>query len=532
LRPAEAALPAVAIAAGIGVTAYRWLRVAQREHYLPGEVLRTARRWVATRPPNLPLGAVALTGAGVAVGGAAAGTAIPAAAGAAVGVAAGSAFPIGMRFVGRPPLRWTRRLRTLAGISGAVAVGAEAAVWAAAGPAAAVGVAPAVTVLSIEGGLRVTRPLERRLAARHRGAAQERLARISPRVVAITGSYGKTTIKNHVRDLLTPTTNVVATPASWNNAAGLSRAINEQLLPGTEVFVAEMGTYGKGEIAELTDWVRPDVAVFCALGPVHLERMGSLENIVEAKSEIFRGATDAVIAVDHPLLDALSRDLGADRCPTWTGTRLWRVSGDPRREDVDVRVTAADADPGTLVVESRDGTGGLVERATVPGTGIHPSNVACAVAAALAVGLAPSQLAAGLPSLKPSANRAEPVITDDGLTIIDDTFNSNPDGARAALAALTGLVDGRLAVVTPGMVELGPMQAEENHRFARDVVQAGATLVVVGWTNRLALVEGARATGAEAVTVADREEARAWVRANLGAGDGVLWENDLPDVYP
>jgi len=118
---------------------------------------------------------------------------------------------------------------------------------------------------------------------------------------------------------------------------------------------------------------------------------------------------------------------------------------------------------------------------------------------------------------------------------VDDTFNSNPEGARAALGKLTGAISGgRLVVVTPGMVELGPDQFQSNVSFAREACDAGATLVVVGWTNRKALQEGARqsASPSQVVAVASREDALVWVQENTGVGDGVLWENDLPDHYP
>ena len=94
-------------------------------------------------------------------------------------------------------------------------------------------------------------------------------------MVAITGSFGKTSTKGYVADLVGDSKTVVASPASFNNRAGLAWAVNEQLADATEVFVAEMGTYGRGEISELCSWIRPDIAVITAVGPVHLERFGS-----------------------------------------------------------------------------------------------------------------------------------------------------------------------------------------------------------------------------------------------------------------
>jgi UDP-N-acetylmuramoyl-tripeptide--D-alanyl-D-alanine ligase len=113
--------------------------------------------------------------------------------------------------------------------------------------------------------------------------------------------------------------------------------------------------------------------------------------------------------------------------------------------------------------------------------------------------------------------------------LIDDTFNSNPAGARAAFESLRRLApEGRQVVITPGMVELGDAQADANRELASMVAHAGAGLVVVGWTNRAALMSG----HPTADVVPDRERARQWVRANLRGGDAVLWENDLPDHYP
>ena len=152
--------------------------------------------------------------------------------------------------------------------------------------------------LLVDAALLLVSPLEQRLARRHTSRAAATLERVGPLVVAITGSYGKTTTKQYARHLMSGTRRVVASPASFNNAPGLSRAITEQLTPGTEVFIAEMGTYGRGEIAALCEWVKPTVGVITAIGPVHLERMKSLDAIVAAKSEIFECVETAILNVD------------------------------------------------------------------------------------------------------------------------------------------------------------------------------------------------------------------------------------------
>ena len=120
-----------------------------------------------------------------------------------------------------------------------------------------------------------------------------------------------------------------------------------------------------------------------------------------------------------------------------------------------------------------------------------------------------------------------------GFSVIDDTFNSNPAGARVALGLLDRVGDGgRKVVVTPGMVELGPDQFDQNLAFAAESAALADDVLIVGRTNRDALLEGSAKGSASVTVVTSREEAVDWVRQNLGPGDAVLYENDLPDHYP
>ncbi len=509
-----------------GLAGVRWLRVAQREHYLAGSVARFAVRWWVRIPLNAIGAVVAVAGVVVAARWAVAGIVT------AVIVGGG---PLGLSVRGRSSaLAWTRRLRTLAAVWAVLqlVVIALGVVWRVA-PLAAVLGALAVPVL-MDGACALTSPFERRLAERHVTAAAERLARVAPTVVAITGSYGKTSTKGYVAHLLAGSRSTVASPASFNNRAGLSRAVNEHLAPGTDVFVAEMGTYGPGEIAELCEWMTPDVAVITAIGPVHLERFGSEDRIVAAKAEILAKAPSVVLVVDDPRLAALADRAEAD------AKRVWRVS-----------TVDADPDADVSVVEHPDGlslriAGQEVVRAVA--IAARPGNVAAAVAVALQLGVLPEDIGRRLPSLPGAAHRLEAATAPSGAIVLDDTYNSNPAGARVALAALQAAgapgAHRRRVVVTPGMVELGKRQAEENARFAGDAARIATDVLVVGRTNRAALVRGARgsssgggssdAAGAVArtMTVPDRRRAVQWVREHLGTGDVVLYENDLPDHYP
>lgn len=499
---AHAALAAAAmVLAGV-----RWLRVAQREHYLPGAASRFAWRWW-TLPRNAVPAAVAVlaTASSVVPGWEWIAVAVP------VIVAAG---PMGLGLRGRSgPLAWTPRLRRMAVVAAVVGAGLLAGAVAVRS-FSLVAVAVIGAPVWVDAAAALLAPLERRAGERWVRAAASTLAGSGARVVAVTGSYGKTTTKLMIAHLLGGTMPTVASPASFNNRMGLARAINEGLAPGTAVFVAEMGTYGPGEIAELCSWMPPDVAAITAIGPVHLERMGSEEAIAAAKREILARARVGVLNVDHPLLAAIADEEEGRREVTRCST-------------VD-RAATVHADPATGRVTAHGQTVGTFD----PGAA-HAGNVAVAVGAALAAGAPPGAIGPRLASLPVAPHRQTVAVGSGGFSIIDDTFNANPAGAAAALARLGGLEAARRVVVTPGMVELGRRQFDENRVLGAESARVAGEVVIVGETNRRALVEGASAVeGASVIVVATREDAVAWVRENLSAGDAVLYENDLPDHYP
>lgn len=490
------------------VSGMRWLRVAQREHYLAGSTTRFAIRWWTSSGPNRLLGAAAVVGAVLSVF-----RPLPGA----VAAAAAAAGPFGLGLNGRTSaLAWTRRMKTLAAVWGFLTITITA-IGFAAGSALGAIVAAVFVPVVIDLALVITRPIEERQAQQFVDKAKERLQQVSPTIVGITGSYGKTTTKGYVAHLVGSNRQVVASPASFNNRAGLSRAINENLVPGTDVFVAEMGTYGKGEIAALCEWVPPTIGVITAIGPVHLERFGSEERIVEAKRELVDAAQVAVLNVEDDRLRALAYDL------VGKGKRVIRCSATDTTADVSA-VTE-----GSEVVIRLQGQ----RIGSYPVGAAQPTNVACAVAVAGLLDVPDETIGSRLAGLPTAPNRLTVSKTDYGTTIIDDTFNSNPAGAAAALALLArSAPEGKRVVVTPGMVELGSRQRDANIAFAAAAAQTADRLVIVGHTNRAALQEGATRGRATVVCVEHREQATAWVREHVSEGDAVLYENDLPDHYP
>lgn len=478
----------------------RWLRVAQREHYLAGSATRFAARWWGAGQANRLLLVAGLAGLLGSIWSPVAGLLVPLA----------QVGPIGLGVRGvTAPLAWTIRLRRLASVVALMVV-----VLISTG--ALLGSAPVVVLpviglpLLVDAALAVLGPVERALGAKWVDKAARRLEAVGAEVVAITGSYGKTTTKIYTAHLLAGRFRVVASPASFNNRLGLARAVNENLTPGTEVFVAEMGTYGKGEIAELCSWMPPKVAAMVAIGPVHLERFRTEERIVEAKAEILDRAEVGVICIDNPLLAELAHRRASD-------LQIIEVStGAPARVVVDGESVIVD---GSLV-------------ANVP-PGSFAANLAVAFGICLAMGVDPAVVSDRVVDLPKSEHRQTVREGEGGFSIVDDTFNSNPAGARRGLEVLAAVSGaGKKAVVTPGMVELGPRQSKENEAFAAAASAMADDLVIVGSTNKQALLRGSAMGRARVTLVESRGEAVAWVRDNLVPGDAVLYENDLPDHYP
>ena len=503
----QVAITVSAFLVGVG-TSVRWIRVAQREHYIPGSTTRFALRWWRARPMNVILGCTALVAAVISWG------YWPAAL---VAIAVPAVGPVGLSLRGRSSaLAWTRRLRLLSVVAGTLYFAACLLLLLAGDlVVGAIALAPMMVPLIIDAALAVLSPVEKSISERYVDRAARRLRDVDPCVIAVTGSYGKTTTKEYIKHLLGMSRSVLASPASFNNQAGLSRTVNELLTLGTDIFVAEVGTYKPGEIRKICHWLKPNIGIITAIGPVHLERMRTIETIVRAKAEILETVETAILNVDFPELDVLSAELPSSQ-------RIVRCTATRAGCDVLVEPNGT-----KLVVVIRDDMQRVVEKG-----GIHPGNLACAVAAALEVGVTPEQIFGQLDTLPSPAHRQKIITTAQGVTIIDNTYNSNPEAAKSSLALLATYTEAtRRIVVSPGIVELGKLQRSENEAFARTASKVATDFVLVGRTNRRHLMRGLEGGGARQHVVATRKDAVDWVRKTASVGDVVLYENDLPDHY-
>jgi UDP-N-acetylmuramoyl-tripeptide--D-alanyl-D-alanine ligase len=428
----------------------------------------------------------------------------------------------------KKPLAMTARAKRIYGVSLVLLVTVGAAV-ALTTDIALVWLLPVQLVpVALAGATLLLAPSEARVQRHYWQEAHATLKRVDPIVIAVTGSYGKTSVKHilgHVLETAAPT---LITPGSVNTAMGIARIVREQLRPHHRYLVVEMGAYGVGSIARLCALTPPKLGIITAIGKAHYERFKTLDAVARAKFELAEAAHandgSAIVASDTLQFEWPRQYVEAHR------DRVVTV-GSEANADVAIRSLRQDPDGIAADIVWR----GATYQLKAPLFGEHQGrNIALAFAAACSLGVAPSDVIASLRSTPQIAHRLEVKRQGDGTIVIDDAYNSNPVGFASALGLLDALrpPGGRRILVTPGMVELGSEHDAEHARIGRLAAEHVDVLVAVA-PHRVAPLAEAFSDAApqrEIVSCAGFAEARFWLDKNLGGRDVVLIENDLPDL--
>ncbi len=345
--------------------------------------------------------------------------------------------------------------------------------------------------------------------------------RVPRKLVGITGSAGKTTTKELLGAILAARFKVSWTPGNLNNLYGFPLSLLN-VPDGTEWMVAEMGMSTPGELRQLSLLGRPDAAVFTVVRPVHLEFFGTVQAIAEAKSEILAGLSPegfVVANADDPEVARIAKRHGA-RIAKRHGARIVWYGIHSSQADVRASDLRQDGVVGSkFLLEA----GGETQEVRLPLHGLYNvENCLAAAACAWALGLALDEIAAAVATVKPASMRGVVHQAAGGYTLVDDSYNSNPDAVGKALESAGTLAGSRRVAVLGDMRELGP----EAPRFHREAGEHAARLgfspvVAVGELAR-ELAAGARAGGAESVWLPDAAAAADWAAGELRQGDVVL----------
>ncbi|MGN0804586.1 MAG: Mur ligase family protein [Candidatus Coproplasma sp.] len=327
--------------------------------------------------------------------------------------------------------------------------------------------------------------------------------------IGITGSYGKTTAKNILYAMLTKKYRVLATPSSYNTPMGLAKTVNSDGLTDCDIFIAEMGARRVGDIATLCKAFTPDYSLITGICPQHLESFKTLDNVISAKGEII-SATKNTCYISGDAYDYFKNIDGAkEKCDCIS--------------DVKADCTGTEF---TLTLGNKSA------RIKTKLLGAHSAyNIGLCALLAYKLGVSIEDIAEIVASLPYVEHRLQ-LLERNGISILDDGYNSNVVGAKCAIDVLKSF-GGKKIAVTPGLVELGILEESENNALGAYLVGLDC-VILVGETLVQAVYNGyinAGGDGEKIKTVPDLASAQDELAKLLSKGDAVLFLNDLPKQY-
>lgn len=344
------------------------------------------------------------------------------------------------------------------------------------------------------------------------------------KIIGVTGSFGKTSVKFYLNTLLRAKYNVLMTPESYNTPLGIVKTIRTKLKATDQIFICEMGARNVGDIKEICDIVHPHHGVITTVGEQHLETFKTLENIQKTKFELadslpengmlfVNGDCDAIRNYNHPkLANAVTYGLSE--------------GNDYRAFDLKISERGSEFKVKTSDGETCEYTTKLI--------GTHNViNIVGAIAISHKMGIPLEKLKAQVRKLECVPHRLV-LINRGGIIMVDDAYNSNPSGCKAALETIQ-YFDGMKILVTPGMVELGQLQEKLNFDFGSQAGKMCDFIVLVGEKQTQPIYNGVKNSGfdmSNCYVASDLNDALNKVYSiSTDKKKIVLLENDLPDNY-
>jgi len=369
----------------------------------------------------------------------------------------------------------------------------------------------------------VTLPFET-LMKYHYVDLAKKILKQHPRLIkiGITGSYGKTSSKNILDEILSEKYYVLASPASFNTPMGLTITIREQLKALHQVFIAEMGADKVGEIEFLSRFIQPKIGIVTSIGPQHLNTFKSLDNIIQEKMRLIENLPKdgiAILNLDNPYLKAypikntcLKVSYAIDSEADYQATD---IVYSPQGSQFNVKYQKE-----VYPFKTR-----LLGKHNI-------ANILAGIAVGRNLDLSWSSLQHAVSQVNYVEHRLQ-LKKINGYNYIDNAFNSNPEGSKMSLEVLK-MMPGHRTLVTPGMIDLGSSQDAYNKAFGATMLGCADTVILVGKTQTKAIYEGLSESGYDLkqVQVVDTvKEAFKYIESHTKQSDIALLENDLPDAF-
>ena len=375
----------------------------------------------------------------------------------------------------------------------------------------------------------INMPVEKGVYLHYKRKAQKKLQSMPDlKIIGITGSYGKTSCKNILSDILNIKYNALASPKNLNTYNGLIMTVNNYMDKFTDIFIAEMGAYVKGEIAGLCRLVKPKYGIITRIGTAHLESFGSEENIIQGKFELVESLPSdgfAILNGDDP--KQVNYQLKNKVRTIWIGIE---------NKEVDVRalnIKCSNKGTNFDVIFKGDDKKYHFDTKLLGDHNVY--NILSALACSKEFGVDISDLIIAVKNVRPIEHRLE-LKRLGNFYQIDDAYNSNPIGASNACKIL-GMMPGYKVVVTPGMIELGSKEDEYNKKFGEQIAKVADIVILIGKKKTQPIKEGLLTSGfnkEQIVVFNDVREAYPYINniaISMKEEVYALFENDLPDTY-
>lgn len=337
------------------------------------------------------------------------------------------------------------------------------------------------------------------------------------KIIAITGSYGKTSVKNFLYQLLGERYNVIMTPKSYNTPSGISKTINESNLNGVDYIILEMGAKRKGDIAKLCKMFPPQYGVLVSIGEQHLETFKNIENIITTKRELQNN-----ISSDGFMVFNCYNELVKESAGVYCGNAV--ALGENQKYSISDFVQNENG----IEFSFNENSEKLINVAVCL-YGFHNAiNVALAISTALSLGVSIDKIEQGLSKITPVDSRLKPIKLNDNI-VFNNGYNSNPISANCSLEVIANFKEYKKVVITPGFVEMGREQYRLNFEFGETLSKCADHIIVVKKINQKAIVDGIISSGYKGRLECVNNFSD--IDFNNFTHFVVLIENDLPSNY-